>query len=86
VRRKTIAEAIRVTRPGGKLIFVDYHAPKKTNPLRYLMRPVLHFLEPFALDLWHTGLPDYLPDHIGPQQVRSQFYCGGLYQKVVVTC
>jgi len=86
VRRKTIAEAIRVTRPGGKLIFVDYHAPKKTNPLRYLMRPVLHFLEPFALDLWRTELTDYLPDHIRPQQVRSQFYCGGLYQKVVVTC
>ncbi len=86
VRRKTIAEAIRVTRPGGKLVFVDYHGPKRSNPLRYLMRPVLHWLEPFALDLWRTELPDYLPDHIRPEQVRSQFYCGGLYQKVVVNC
>jgi len=86
VRRKTISEAIRVTRPGGKLIFVDYHGPKSTNPLRYLMRPVLHWLEPFALDLWRTELPHYLPDHIRPEQVRSQFYCGGLYQKVVVNC
>jgi len=32
VRRKTIAEAIRVTRPGGKVIFVDYHGPKRRNP------------------------------------------------------
>jgi len=86
VRRKTITEAIRVTRPGGKLVFVDYHRPRRLNPLRYLMRPVLHWLEPFALDLWHTELREYLPDHVRPEQVRSQFYCGGLYQKVVVTC
>jgi len=86
VRRKTIAEAVRVTRPGGKLVFVDYHGPRRTNPLRYLMRPVLHWLEPFALDLWRTELPEYLPEQIGEEQVRSQFYCGGLYQKIVVTC
>ncbi len=86
VELQTVAEAIRVTRPGGKLVFVDYHGPKRTNPLRYLMRPVLHWLEPFALDLWRTELPDYLPDHIAPEQISSRFYCGGLYQKVVVTC
>lgn len=86
VRRKTMTEAIRVTRSGGKLVIIDYHGPKRTNPLRYLMRPVLHWLEPFALDLWRTELPDYLPEDIAPEQISSQFYCGGLYQKVVVTC
>ena len=86
VRRKTVAEALRVTRPGGKVVFVDYHGPNRSNPLRYLMKPVLRWLEPFALDLWRKELPDYLPDHVKPEQVRSQFYCGGLYQKVVVTC
>jgi ubiquinone/menaquinone biosynthesis C-methylase UbiE len=86
VRRKTIAEAIRVTRPGGKVIFIDYHRPKRTNPLRYLMIPVLKWLEPFALDLWRTELPDYLPEGIDPEQISSQFYCGGLYQKVVINC
>jgi len=86
VRRKTIAEAIRVTRPGGKVIFVDYHGPKRRNPLRYLMKHVLRWLEPFALDLWRTELPDYLPDGIRPEQVHAQFYCGGLYQKIVITC
>jgi len=86
VRRRTVAEAIRVTRPGGKVVFVDYHCPKRTNPLRYLMRHVLRWLEPFALDLWRSELPDYLPKDIRPEQVSSRFYCGGLYQKVVVTC
>jgi len=86
VRRKTIAEAIRVTRPGGKVVFVDYHGPQRTNPMRYLMHPVLHWLEPFALDLWRTQLQHYLPEHIAPEQVSSCYYFGGLYQKVVISC
>ncbi|HLF32360.1 MAG TPA: rhodoquinone biosynthesis methyltransferase RquA [Xanthomonadales bacterium] len=86
VRRKTIAEAIRVTQPGGKVVFVDYHGPNRSNPLRYLMSHVLRWLEPFALDLWRNELPDYLPQDIKPEQVRSEFYCDGLYQKVVIAC
>ena len=56
VRRRTIAEAVRVTRPGGRVVMVDYNLPSRGNPLRYLMRPVLKRLEPFALDLWETPL------------------------------
>ena len=86
VRRKTIAEAIRVTRPGGKLILVDYHLPSPTHPLRYLMWPVLHYLEPFALDLWRHDLCHFLPPGMDPRRVRSEFFFGGLYQKVVIHC
>ena len=85
VRRKTISEAIRVTRPGGKVVFIDYHGPRRSNPLRYLMKPVLHFLEPFALDLWRNKLVDYMPTGVEAGQVESELYFGGLYQKVVVT-
>jgi hypothetical protein len=49
------------------------------------MRPVLTWLEPFALDLWRIELPEYLPQGVTPAQVHSEFYCGGLYQKVVIT-
>ena len=86
VRRKTVAEAIRVTRPGGKVVFVDYHAPAKTNPLRYVMYPVLRYLEPFALGLWRTGLDEFLPPEIQAAEVKTKTYFGGLYQKVVVQC
>lgn len=86
VRRKTIAEAIRVTRPGGKVIFVDYHQPVFFNPIRYLMIPILKWLEPFALDLWRRELPHYLPEGISPDRISTQLYCGGLYQKVVIDC
>jgi len=85
VRRKTVAEAIRVTRPGGRIIFVDYHGPRKSNPMRYVMKPILATLEPFALDLWREELPAYMPENIQAEQIRSEFYFGGLYQKVVVT-
>ena len=83
-RRKTIEEAIRVTRPGGKVIFVDYHGPKKSNPMRYVMKPILTWLEPFAMDMWRDELPAFMPDCVRPEQIDSRFYFGGLYQKVVL--
>ena len=82
--RQTIAEAVRVTRPGGSVVFVDYHGPNRTNPMRYVMKPVLSLLEPFALALWRDELPAFLPAEISPEQISSDFYFGGLYQKVVL--
>lgn len=85
VRQKTIAEALRVTKKGGKLIFVDYHKPKSTSVFRYLMTPILTTLEPFAMDLWKTEIRDWLPAGISVSKIEKQTYFGGLYQKVVVT-
>ena len=83
-RRKTVAEAIRVTKPGGRVIFVDYHGPQRSNPMRYVMKPILTMLEPFAMDLWRDELPEFMPTEITPEQIASNFYFGGLYQKVVL--
>lgn len=85
VRKKTIAEALRVTRPGGKLVFVDYHRPAFSNPFRYIMVPVLTTLEPFAMDLWRGEIADWLPENIAISQIEKQTYFGGLYQKVIIT-
>lgn len=85
VRHKTIAEALRVTKPGGKLIFVDYHRPVAINPFRYIMVPILTTLEPFAMDLWRGEITDWLPADMPVAKVEKQTYFGGLYQKVVVT-
>jgi len=85
VRRKTVEEAIRVTRPGGKIIFVDYHGPRKSNPMRYVMKPILTWLEPFAMDLWREELPAFMPASVKPEQISSEFYFGGLYQKIVLS-
>jgi ubiquinone/menaquinone biosynthesis C-methylase UbiE len=85
VRRQTLAEALRVTRPGGKLVLVDYHKPVASNPFRYLMRPILSLLEPFALDLWRHDITHWLPDDLRHLQVTRETYFGGLYQKLVIT-
>jgi len=85
VRRKTIAEALRVTKPGGKLVFVDYHKPVSASPFRYLMVPILTTLEPFAMDLWNGEIVDWLPSDVKISKIDKQTYFGGLYQKVVIT-
>ena len=85
VRRKTIAEALRVTKPGGKLIFVDYHKPLARSPFRYLMTPILNTLEPFAMDLWQHEITRWLPDNCRYSHLDKQTYFDGLYQKVVIT-
>ncbi len=85
VRRKTVAEALRVTKPGGKVIFVDYHKPVASSPFRYLMVPILTTLEPFAMDLWNGEITQWLPAAPACSQIEKQTYFGGLYQKVVIT-
>jgi ubiquinone/menaquinone biosynthesis C-methylase UbiE len=84
-RARTIAQALRVVRPGGKVIFVDYHRPTWSNPFRYVMVPILKTLEPFAMDLWRKELVDWMPDGVSPSSIEKQTFFGGLYQKVVVT-
>jgi len=81
VRKATITEAIRVLKPGGKAVFVDYHKPSLWNPFRLIMIPILKFLEPFALDLWRTEIKTWVPE---VAEIRKETYFGGLYQKVIV--
>ena len=84
VRRQTVSEALRVLKPGGKLVIVDYHQPAHGHPLRYLFRPILDVLEPFALDLWENEVATWFPEGFVPQALHKQTYYGGLYQKVVI--
>ena len=85
VRTRTMAEVLRVVKPGGKVIFVDYHRPVWQHPHRYLMRPLLKILEPFALDLWETEIADWVSQGDTPASIGKVTYFGGLYQKVVMT-
>ena len=85
VRTRTMSEVLRVVRPGGKVVFVDYHRPVWQHPHRYLMRPVLKTLEPFALDLWKTEIADWVSEAEAPASIEKTTYFGGLYQKVVMT-
>jgi ubiquinone/menaquinone biosynthesis C-methylase UbiE len=83
-RKRTVAEALRVTKPGGRVLFVDYHRPRLMNPMRLIMNPVLRLLEPFALDLWRHEISTWLPEKVPGLRVRKQTFFGGLYQMTEV--
>ena len=81
-RQRTLSEVFRVVKPGGKIIIVDYDLPRWWHPLRYMWRPLLARLEPFALDLWRDEIGIWLPRR--GIHVRKESFFGGLYQKVVI--
>jgi ubiquinone/menaquinone biosynthesis C-methylase UbiE len=82
-RRATLAEALRVVKPGGRIVIVDYHRPHPLNPLYWPMVGILSTLEPFALDLWRHGIGKWLPHEPAGITTRRSF--GGLYQLVTIT-
>jgi ubiquinone/menaquinone biosynthesis C-methylase UbiE len=85
VRSATLTEALRVVKPGGKVVIVDYHRPAAWHPLRPLMRLVFRKLEPYAMALWQNEVLDFLPAGVRPATAAKQTFFGGLYQKLVLT-
>ena len=82
VRRRTLAEAVRVLKPGQELVIVDYHRPVGWHPLKPVMTFILRNFEPFAMDLWNHQVEEWLPE--GARVDRKETFWGGLYQKLVV--
>ena len=85
VRQATIAEALRVLKPGGELVIVDYHRPSRTNPLYLPMKAILHTIEPYALDLWRKALESWLPTDARITRLDKRTMFGGLYQILRIT-
>ena len=83
VRRRTLDEAVRVLKPGGQLVIVDYHRPAAWHPLRAVMKWILRNFEPFAMDLWRHEVAEWLP--AAACSLRKETFYGGLYQKLVIT-
>jgi SAM-dependent methyltransferase len=69
-------------RPGGKVVFVDYHRPVRWHPLRPVMSAVFRWLEPYASGLVSRSIMEFAGC---PQDFRwrKETRFGGLYQIVV---
>ena len=81
-KRRTLSEAWRVTRPGGRIILVDYARPAWWNPVGYVLAPALALLEPFALDMWRRGVESFAPPQMLKRGFERSTLFGGLYQIV----
>lgn len=84
VRRATLAEALRVVKPGGQVVIVDYHRPVAWHPMRPLMHLVFRRLEPYAIDLWNHDVAEFLPPDAGATVLSHRTFFGGLYQQLVL--
>lgn len=58
-KRKALQEAMRVVRPGGKVILAEFHKPTSWIMLLF-GRAYFSFFEPFALDMWGRFNPSAL--------------------------
>ena len=82
-KRQIVTALLEAVRPGGKVVFVDYHRPVRWHPLRPVMAAVFRWLEPFAEGLVSRSIMEFAayPEDF---HWRKETRFGGLYQKVVV--
>jgi len=68
---------------GSKIVFVDYHNPAQWQPIRYILKLVNHYLEPFAEAMWNNEIRHFARN---AEQFtwRKRTFFGGVYQCVVV--
>ena len=82
-KRRVVDRLLEAIEPDGKLVFVDYHGPRRFHPLKWLMSFINNTLEPFAQALWDNEISSYSSRKEAFTWTK-QTYFGGLYQKVVV--
>lgn len=83
-RAQVLENAINALKPGGKVIFIDYHLPLPYHPLKYIVRAVNRLYQPFAEALWKNSIIGLTPN-AQTCTWSQQTYFGNMYQKVVAT-
>jgi len=81
-RRRVVDNLLRAVRPGGKIVFVDYHRPRRWHPLGPVMAGVFRWLEPYAPSLFDHSIESRSPRAADFEWKKATCF-GGLYQKLV---
>jgi ubiquinone/menaquinone biosynthesis C-methylase UbiE len=81
-KHKIVDNLLNAVPVGGKVVFVDYHRPRKSHPLTPVMRGVFRWLEPYAHSLWEREIENYAKRRLSFTWSKRTYF-GGLYQKVV---
>lgn len=83
-KAKVINNALAAVKPGGSVVFVDYHNPGFWHPLRYVVRMYNRLRHPFAEKLWDRDIDTYARNKT-EFVWRKSLYFGGMFQKLVAT-
>ncbi|MEF2073045.1 rhodoquinone biosynthesis methyltransferase RquA [Consotaella aegiceratis] len=81
-KHRVVDSLLGAVKPGGKVVFTDYHRYSKWHPLRPIMWFVFRFLEPFANSLCWSEIRNFAT-RADDFEWSKETYFGGLYQKVV---
>ena len=83
VKVQIVQAMLRLVRPGGKVIFVDYHRPHRWHPLKPVMQRVFAWLEPFALTMWSREIEELAGPRAAAFRWSKRTRFSGLYQTVI---
>ncbi|MDR1026518.1 MAG: hypothetical protein LBL47_03870, partial [Lactobacillus sp.] len=81
---KIVNNAVSAISPIGKAVFIDYHNPDISNPLKYFVRMWNRLYQPFAEKLWDREI-NSLATQQDDMVWRKTTYFGRMYQKVIAT-
>lgn len=81
-KRRVVDNLLDSVRPGGKVIFVDFHRPHPAYSVKSIVGLIHRYLEPFAHRLWERDIRSFASETKGFTW-RTCAYFGGQFQKTV---
>jgi SAM-dependent methyltransferase len=82
-KRKIVDNMLDQISENGEAFFVDYHRPAYWQPVRYILKLVNRFLEPFADALWRNEISSFC-SHPEDFIWQKETIFAGVYQTVSV--
>lgn len=81
-KKAALKRAFNALKPTGKMIFVDYAAPKRFHPLKPVLKTFNRLFEPFAESLWYNEIASFAPKTDKLIWAKKTYF-GDLYQCVI---